>query len=162
MVAPETPGWHRVVKTFGRNILYKDNQLNREKLRGIVFADTEAKKTLEDILHPLIREYMNQQLAHLPETTPYCIKSIPLLVETRQHDTVDRVLVIDCDEQQQLQRLMQRDNLSSEEALRIIQTQVSRAERLQYADDIIDNTDQQENLEQQITDLHHRYQQLSS
>ncbi len=155
VVEPNEPGLDEIIRLFGKEVLHPDGTLNRKQLRNLVFASKSAREQLEQILHPLIRQRSQQQLAALD--MPYAILSIPLLVETGLDDSVDRVLVVDCPEQVQIERICKRDNISSHQARAILVAQCSREQRLQAADDIINNNQSLEGLTQEIHSLHQQY-----
>jgi dephospho-CoA kinase len=125
-----------------------------------VFNDLTQKQTLEAIIHPLVYQTIEQQLAEL--NTPYCLISIPLLFETNKVDFVDRVLVIDCPVDIQISRVVERDKLTVERVQSIIDSQVSREYRTAQADDRIDNTKTDTELVQQVEKLHNLYLSLST
>jgi len=160
VVEPNEPGLDEIVRLFGKEVLHPDGTLNRKQLRNLVFASKSAREQLEQILHPLIRLRSQQQLAALD--TPYAILSIPLLIETGLDDSVDRVLVVDCPEQVQIERICKRDNINSHQARAILVAQCSREQRLQAADDIIDNNQSLEGLTQDIHLLHQQYLSLAA
>jgi len=156
---PGTAEYQSIVQQFGVDYLLADGQLNRAALRKLLFSDAISKQTLEQILHPAIRQQLLLQAAST--TGNYCILSVPLLVETNMQACVDRILVVDVDYETQLTRLQTRDQLSFEETIQHLAAQSNRAKRLQYADDIIDNSDRIENLALQVTQLHALYCQLA-
>ena len=155
VVAKGTPGLAAIVDYFGDDILTPDQELDRQKLRSIVFSDNAKKDWLNALLHPLIREQMQLQTAN--STSPYCILSVPLLVENKLNTMVSRTLVVDIDEASQIKRAIARDN--SEQAIieSIIASQASRKERLAAADDVIKNTKDLDWLRAQVQDLHQMY-----
>ncbi|MBN2702388.1 MAG: dephospho-CoA kinase [Methylothermaceae bacterium] len=159
LVAPGQPALTAIVQAFGPKILQDDGRLNRTELRLRVFQDPEAKKNLEAILHPRVFIEMNRQ-ADLCRS-PYCILAIPLLVETDARHRVDRVLVVDCPEQIQIERVQHRDGLSDNMIRRILASQATRRKRLQAADDVIVNDGDLDQLERQVDELHRFYLQLS-
>jgi dephospho-CoA kinase len=141
---------------FGPDSLDSQGALDRPRMRERVFADPAAKTTLESILHPMIRAETEQRAARA--TTPYVILMIPLLVETGAPSArCDRVLVVDCPESMQIERVMARSGLARESVEAIMSAQVSRAERLRHADDVIDNGGSAEALRPQVQKLHVRY-----
>lgn len=156
---PGTNEYLSIVQHFGTDYLLADGQLNRRALRTLLFSDAKAKQTLEHILHPAIRQQLVYQAAKTKGH--YCILSVPLLIEANMQSCVDRILVVDVDPDIQLARLQQRDQLSVEQANRHLVAQSSRAQRLQYADDIIDNSNGMEKLKFQVTQLHALYCQLA-
>lgn len=155
VVAPGEPGLAAVTNAFGEALLLRSGELDRAALRRVVFADEAKRKQLEALLHPLIRARTRQRLAAL--TTPYALVAVPLLVETSFGELVDRVLVIDCPEALQLERLMRRDALPRTEALAMVRAQTDRATRLRAAHDIIDNGGTTEATQRQVEQLHRRY-----
>jgi len=155
VVTPGEPGLAAVRAEFGPDILTREGSLDRGKLRSIVFADAPSRRRLEGILHPLIRQRTLQLLDAAQGA--YAIVAVPLLVETGFGSLVDRVLVVDCRPETQLQRLMQRDGLSEPEALAAIDAQVDRASRLAAADDVIDNDGPLNATRRQVGILHQRY-----
>ncbi len=155
VVAPGEPALETVIGRFGSEMLNPDGTLNRARLRERIFADTAARQELEALLHPLIRSRMQAQLDALD--TPYAILSIPLLIESDRADTVDRVLVVDVPERQQIERVCRRDGISHTQARAILAVQISRDTRLAAADDIIDNSGSPAALEKQVQTLHLKY-----
>lgn len=160
VVAVGQPALLLIQQAFGSDSLNADGSLNRDFIRELVFTDPEQKKKLEAIIHPLVYQSIQADMAML--TAPYCILSIPLLFEVNRTDFVDRVLVIDCPIATQIERVQKRDNLSPERVQSIIDSQVSRAFRLAHAEDIIDNTQSNAELAQQVEKLHNLYLSLSS
>jgi dephospho-CoA kinase len=155
VVAPGTPALALLVEEFGPGILQQDGTLDRAQLRGIVFADPKARAGLEAITHPAIRERVAQISAS--HGGPYQIIAVPLLVETGTQDNYDRVLVVDCDPEVQVRRLMLRDGLTEEQARRILQAQATRPARLAAADDVLLNDSGTAALAPQIQALHRGY-----
>jgi dephospho-CoA kinase len=130
--------------------------MDRKRMRERVFADAAARKSLESVLHPMIREESERQIAAAAGT--YVVHVVPLLVESGDfRRRVDRVLVVDCPEATQIARVRARSGLSGDEALAIVQSQASRAERLAAADDVIDNGGTLEDLRRQVAALHAKY-----
>lgn len=154
------PALTRLVQEFGREMLDKDGALNRVKLRALVFSDAARRRQLEALLHPLIREEMQVRLKQLK--APYCIVCIPLLVETGQTASVQRVLVIDAPDDLRRRRVMARDGLNAAEFSAILAAQASRKERLAAADDVIINDGARDALKQRVDELHRHYLQLAS
>ncbi len=156
---PGKTGLNEIVDKFGADILSPNNTLDRGKLRSIVFADQTKRLWLEQLLHPLIRTEMYEQIQSA--TSPYCIAVIPLLFETKPYSLINRILVVDATEEQQLKRATARDNISLEQINSILKTQVSRAKRLSAADDVIFNSGNLEELYSQVDKLHEFYLSLS-
>ncbi len=159
VVEPGEPGLEAIIARFGQDTLYPDGTLNRQYLRNLVFDDATARRDLEQILHPLIRKRSQERLEDLH--SPYAILSIPLLVETGQTGTVDRVLVVDCPEQMQIERICNRDGISVDKAKAVLAAQCSRSQRLQVADDIIDNSKAIEDVMETARSLHQKYLAIS-
>ncbi len=155
VVARGTSALSSIANEFGENILTQSGELDRQKLRNIVFSDTHKKVWLNNLLHPLIRDQMLKQTANA--TSPYCILSVPLLVENKLKTLVDRILVVDIDEATQLQRAMARDNSQQSVIEGIMASQASREERVNAADDIIHNNKDIAWLRSQVKDLHQIY-----
>jgi dephospho-CoA kinase len=150
-----------VVERFGDAVLTGAGDLDRPALRQLIFQNPENRRALEAILHPLIREHMEEQ--GLAAAGPYLVLSIPLLVETgTARGRVDRILVVDAAESDQIQRLMNRDSVSAEQARSILAAQASRAERLSVADDVIVNSGSVPELRQAVDRLHQRYLEMAS
>jgi dephospho-CoA kinase len=156
LVAPGQPVLELISQTFGADIILPNGQLNRTQLRQRVFADAKQRQALEAILHPKIFQVMQQQVTPLVDI-PYCLLSIPLLLETQRMDLVDRILVVDCPPPIQRQRLLEHRSLSAEEIEPMISAQVSREVRLAIANDVIYNESSIDDLQQQIVKLHQQY-----
>lgn len=146
--------------TFGNTFITPEGALDREKMRNLIFSDSDSRLKLEHILHPLIRKETINRIALA--RSPYTIVAIPLLFETSDYDTiVQRVLVIDCEEEQQISRTIARSYLSEQKVKAIMATQTSRKDRIQKANDIIINRQEIDDLKDQVTRLHHKYMMLS-
>ena len=130
-------------------------QLDRRKLRELIFSSSDARVWLEKLLHPLIKREIQKQIDNI--SAPYCIVSIPLLIENLHLIKVDRILVIDAPLEARIQRTAERDNIPLEYVEKIIKAQASDKERLTFADDIITNNKDMASLEQAVFDLHHKY-----
>jgi dephospho-CoA kinase len=139
VVAPNQPLLAEIFQVFGTDLRRADGSLDRAALRRHVFADPALRRRLEAITHPAIDAAMQQQLKALPEQTPYALLVIPLLLEAGWQDRIDRVLVVDCPETLQVQRLVARDGVDTDAAWRMVRSQASREARLQAADDVIEN-----------------------
>lgn len=144
---------------FGSSVIAADGSLDRTAMRQLAFSDKDARKRLEAILHPLVRQICNDRCQAAPP--PYVVLMVPLLVESGSYrERVQRLVVVDCPEAMQIERVMARNGLSQEEVERIMAAQASRAERLAAADDVIDNTGNLEDLARQVTALHDKYIQI--
>jgi dephospho-CoA kinase len=155
VVSPGEPGLEAVVAEFGAEILQPNGELDRRALRNIVFSEPERRELLESILHPLIRARTLQLVEELD--TPYAIIVVPLLLETGFDELVERVLVVDCPEAQQLKRLCRRDNVGETEAQAMLAAQIDRQARLARADDVVDNSGDLQATRTQVAALHERY-----
>jgi dephospho-CoA kinase len=141
---------------LGAEYIDSRGALDRPRMRERIFSDPAAKQALEAVLHPMIRAETESRVAQA--TSPYVILMIPLLVETGvPHARCDRVLVVDCPETVQIERVMARSALTREGVEAIMSSQASREERLRQADDVIDNAGAPENLKPQVGKLHARY-----
>jgi dephospho-CoA kinase len=148
-----------VEKRFGREFVL-DGAMDRKKMRDHVFADPAAKRELEALLHPMIREESARRIA--AARAPYVVHVVPLLIESPDYRRrVNRVLVVDAPEEAQVARVRARSNLPEEEVRAIMRTQVTRAARLAAADDVIDNAGSRDALRNQVAALHQKYLQFA-
>ena len=155
VVAPGSQGLKAIIEKFGSDILLDDGQLNRAKLRNVIFSDPSAKQWLNQLLHPMIRQKM---LSDLEKTTSaYALLVIPLMVENDLHHLADQVLVVDVSENTQIERTMDRDKVSPEQARSILASQATREQRLAIADYVIKNDTENQKLLPQITELHKKF-----
>jgi dephospho-CoA kinase len=155
VVTPGSPALERITAEFGSEILDAQGKLDRSKMRERVFADAADRERLEAITHPAIRAELAKQSN--AAAGPYQVHVIPLLVEKGRANEYDRVLVVDCPEEDQLKRLMARDDSSAVQAQQILGAQASRELRLALADDVIVNTGTIEDLEAFVQTLHKNY-----
>jgi len=156
LTAPGGAAIEAIRAAFGPEAIDPGGALDRARMRGIVFADPGARKRLEAILHPLIRAE-TERLARATRS-PYVILMIPLLVESGSaRDRCDRVLVVDCPEEEQIRRVMARSQLARAEVEAIMASQASRAARLAAADDVVDNAGAPGAIAPQVAALHRRY-----
>ena len=160
VTAPGTPLLHRIAERFGGTFITADGSLDRRALRDIVFADPRARADLEALTHPAILQAMEQRSA--AAGGPYQVLAIPLLVEQRLAPLVDRVLVADCDEALQIRRLQARDGSTVDQARAVLAAQVSRAARVQAADDLITNDGDLQSLRVQVEHHHSRYRRFAA
>jgi dephospho-CoA kinase len=159
--APGSPGLDAVLAAFGPEYRKPDGTLDRDRLRGRVFADPEARALLERIVHPLIGEAARREVAGWK--SPYGILVVPLLLERGGlKGLVQRVLVVDCPEEEQLRRVMARSGLAAAEVHAIMATQSTRSARLAAADDVIDNAGPLAALAPQVAALDRRYRALAA
>jgi dephospho-CoA kinase len=141
---------------FGDEYVAADGSLERDRMRRLVFGNAAAREGLEAILHPLIRAESRARVA--AARAPYVVLVVPLLFETGAYaDLVQRVVVLDCDEERQVERATRRSGISAEEVRAIIASQLPRSARRARADDVLDNEDGLEALRQQVAALHAKY-----
>lgn len=155
VVEPGRPALAQIAEHFGPSVLQADGTLNRSALRELIFKDPQQRVWLESLLHPLIREEIRQYLARAESA--YAILVSPLLLETSQHQMVQRVLVIDVPESVQIERTVLRDKTNEEQVRAILKAQASREERLSRADDVIVNDRDPAWLKSEVERLHHFY-----
>ncbi|THB69444.1 MAG: dephospho-CoA kinase [Gammaproteobacteria bacterium] len=159
VVEPSSEGLAQIVAAFGNSVLLQDGSLNRRKLREIVFADKADLQKLESITHPLIQNRAKELIQSASDC--YCLLVVPLLFNSPMREWVDRILIVDVDEQLQLQRLLARDCETIEQAKAIMATQASRDQLLGIADDVIINDSGLEKLRKEVHNLHLIYTQLA-
>jgi dephospho-CoA kinase len=161
VVEPGSDGLASIVAAFGEEVLNAQGGLNRPAMRQRIFADPSARKTLEAIVHPRIRQWM---LEHAQaDDAPYVILAIPLLTENIGHYRwVNRILIVDVPEETQILRLVMRDGIEENLAARILASQASRTARLALADDVIENSGPEMALDNQVAALHQRYLDLAA
>jgi dephospho-CoA kinase len=160
VVAPKSDALNIIAKHFGEQFIQSDGHLNRPLLRSQVFSNEQDKTWLNNLLHPLIRQRMLREIEL--SSSSYCLFVAPLLIENNLQDLVQRIIVIDITEAEQIQRTILRDTSSSDEVLRIIASQVSRKERLTHADDIIDNSKKDlTDVNKQVLRLDQSYRKLA-
>ena len=159
VVRPGQPALDEIRERFGKDVFDDDGSLDRTAMRNLVFANDEARRDLEAILHPRIGAETRRQSK--AANGPYQLIVVPLLAESALHEFVDRVLVVDCDEALQIQRLMARDAESVEQARRMLAAQASRAKRLAIADDVIKNNRGLAQLREQVETLDRQYRRQS-
>jgi dephospho-CoA kinase len=147
--------------TFGDDCIDASGAMDRRRMRELVFRDPGQRKRLELLLHPLIRDENDRQIAAASKA-PYVVMVVPLLAESIEYrKRSDRILVIDCPEEVQVERVKQRSGLSEEEVLRIIRSQIARADRLAVAHDVIENRGPLDSLREAVRALHERYLRLA-
>jgi dephospho-CoA kinase len=148
-----------VERVFGRDFVV-DGAMDRKRMRDHVFADPGAKRALERLLHPMIRDESARRIASA--TGPYVVHVVPLLIESPDYrKRVNRVAVVDCPEETQIARVRARSGLSTDEVRAIMRGQISRSERVAAADDVIDNAGTREALREQVAALHQKYLQFA-
>ncbi len=161
VVEPGSEALSEIAQAFGPEVLAADGRLDRTAMRQRIFADPTARTTLEGILHPRIRTWLRDAVA--ADEGPYCILSIPLLVENREHYAwVDRILVVDAPEHVRLDRLTRRDSIEPALAAKMIAAQASHPERLAIADDVIVNDGDESSLDEAVAALDRTYRKLAA
>ena len=156
LTGPGGAAMSAIAAAFGAEYLRDDGSLDRSRMRSLVFSDAQAREKLQAILHPLIRATSRERIGSAE--APYVMLVVPLLLETGSYrDLLDRVLVVDCDEAQQIARTAARSNLAEDEVRRIMAAQISRSERLRAADDVIVNDGDINGLRRQVEALHRQY-----
>ncbi|EKN3738502.1 dephospho-CoA kinase [Yersinia enterocolitica] len=160
VVEPGMPALMEIASRYGETILHTDGTLNRAALRKKIFSEPQEKAWLNSLLHPLIQQETQSQLANIDEQ--YVLWVVPLLVENGLHHRANRVLVVDVAPEIQLARTMARDGITRQQAEDILASQVSRQQRLACADDIIDNSGDPIVIAPQVTLLHQQYLKLAA
>jgi dephospho-CoA kinase len=160
IVKPGEQALLKISEKFGKKILLKNGELDRKQLKKLVFNDPDALATLENILHPVIKNRIKAQMRNFKDKA-YVVVDIPLLVEKNYQQMFDRIIVVDCLPKQQLDRVNKRDGLSAKEIQNIIKTQATRELRKKEATDILDNSLDKNSLLQQINFLHDKFERLS-
>ncbi len=161
LTRPQGGAMPALLAAFGSEIADAQGALDRAAMRRRVFADPAARGRLERILHPMIRQLSAERVR--AARAPYVILAVPLLVESGNYrQRCDRIVVVDCPEEVQIERVMARSGLVESEVRAIMRAQASRQERLAVADDIVLNADGVAELDSQLTNLHQKYLRLSS
>jgi len=160
IVEPGSPVLDQIISVFGTPVLDRGGRLDRRRMRELVFASPEARKKLEAITHPAIRAELARRSSNTGSA--YQVHAIPLFVEGGAKGNYDRVLVVDCPEQLQLQRLMERDGVTDEQARQSLAAQATREQRLGVANDVIVNDSTLDTLRAQVLPLHRSYLDLAA
>ena len=148
-------GYELFINEFGEQYLDNNKNIDRDLLRKTIFNDSDKKNKLENIIHPQVRSDIEEFIK--TSKSDYCIVVVPLIYETKSSSYYDRILVIDCDEEIQINRSAIRDNTENKEIKKIISKQASREERLSIADDVILNNRTLEFLKEEVIKLHKKY-----
>ena len=160
VVSIGSDGLNAIKQHFGQRILLADNSLDRAALRAQVFNNPEQRLWLNNLLHPMIRQKMLDQVQ--ASTSAYVIMVVPLLFENHLDSLVDTTLVVDIAPELQVSRTMQRDGVSKEQVEHILASQMTREQRLALADNIIGNQGEHEQLRSQVFRLHQQYLQQAT
>jgi dephospho-CoA kinase len=155
IVEPGQPALKKIESVFGADMIDKHGRLKRQALRALIFSNPDERKKLESILHPIIRQEADDAVAKVIHS--YCILVIPLLAGRGAYPNVNRILVVDVDPGTQISRLMARDNASEEQARQVLASQASRSQRLEIADDILDNSGSPVQARKAVARLHRKY-----
>ncbi len=155
VVEPNTPALESITRHFGKGVILPNGELNRQRLREIIFSKPDEKKWLNALLHPLIQQETQKQFQQI--NYPYVLWVVPLLIENNIHHLADRVLVVDVTTEEQIQRTLKRDKTSLEQVTNILNAQVSREKRLNYANDIITNHSHDTDLSGKVAAFHNQY-----
>ncbi|MEE9954644.1 dephospho-CoA kinase [Enterobacter quasihormaechei] len=155
VVEPNTPALNAIEAHFGHSVIQADGTLNRRQLRECIFSDPAEKAWLNALLHPIIHQETQRQIA--AARSPYVLWVVPLLVENQLQNKADRTLVIDVSRETQIQRTMARDHVSREHAEQILAAQATREARLAVADDVIDNNGAPDAIASDVARLHAQY-----
>ena len=155
VVQPGTNALPKIEDTLAAEILTDRRALNRPRMRSIIFKDDDQKVWLENLLHPLIRDAISLSIAHAK--SDYVVLESPLLLETDQHKLVDRILVVDISPETQLERTLSRDGGSKDTIKSIIDSQLTRSERLNRADDVINNEQDIQSVRSEFESIHENY-----
>jgi dephospho-CoA kinase len=143
VVAPQTRGWHLIVENFGREVLQSDNTSNRAKLGALVFADERRRQLLNSIVHPLVIAAQDEWMQAVERQSPDAVAVIDaaLMIESGGYRRFDKLIVVWCRPEIQIERLMARNDLSREEALQRINAQMPQEEKKRYADFLIETSE---------------------
>ncbi|TMX43816.1 dephospho-CoA kinase [Vibrio sp. Hep-1b-8] len=155
VVEPGSDGLQQIAQHLGPEVIQSDGALNRAKLREIIFADPTHKEWLNNLLHPMIRHKMLNDLENV--RSEYALLVIPLMVENNLQTLADKVIVVDVDPETQIQRTVKRDHVDIEQAKAILASQATREQRLAIADYVIKNNTKNQKLLYQITELHKKF-----
>lgn len=160
LTEPGQEAFDEIVHAFGDSILDEEHRIDRNRLREHVFDSNDERRRLESILHPRIRTIVLEKLAAIE--APYAIVVVPLLIESGFSDLVDRILVADTMENIQILRTASRSGLSEPEIRKIMSAQATRAQRLQQANDVIENNGDRKQLEAEVERKHQWYLSLAA
>jgi dephospho-CoA kinase len=156
VIAPGSAGLQEIIEHFGAGALDATGNLDRGAMRERVFADPSARRVLESIIHPRVRQWLLERTR--ATAASYGVLAIPLLVEhLPDYHWIDRILVVDAPEALRMERLLVRDRIDTELARRMLAQQVGRTERLAVADDVLDNSEGEADLARKVAALHERY-----
>ncbi|GGI81362.1 dephospho-CoA kinase [Legionella impletisoli] len=155
LTQPGEPAFSEILQYFGEAILTAHGELDRSKLRHIIFNDAEKRQWLESLLHPPIRQEIARKVSEC--NSPYCMIEIPLLPNRKHYPYLDEILYVDARREDQIERVMRRDHCSHEKALAILNIQASIEQHKSLADRILYNNGSLDDLEEQVDKLHQQY-----
>jgi dephospho-CoA kinase len=148
-------GYIKFIEIFGDSFFDNNDNIDKSSLRKIIFTDPDLKKSLEQIIHPIVKESISKLI--ISSKSPYQIIEVPLIFETNSQESYDRILVIDCDEALQIQRTIKRDTSNENDIKNILSNQASRIQRLSISDDVIINNSNLEHLKNEVNNMHKFY-----
>ncbi len=148
-------GYIKFIEIFGDSFFDNNDNIDKSSLRKIIFTDPDLKKSLEQIIHPIVKETISKLI--ISSKSPYQIIEVPLIFETNSQESYDRILVIDCDEALQIQRTIKRDTSNENDIKNILSNQASRIQRLSISDDVIINNSNLEHLKNEVNNMHKFY-----
>ena len=148
-------GYIKFIEIFGDSFFDNNDNIDKPSLRKIIFTDPDLKKSLEQIIHPIVKETISKLI--ISSKSPYQIIEVPLIFETNSQESYDRILVIDCDEALQIQRTIKRDTSNENDIKNILSNQASRIQRLSISDDVIINNSNLEHLKNEVNNMHKFY-----
>jgi dephospho-CoA kinase len=160
VVEPESEALKEITNHFDDQTLFVDGMLNRATLRELIFNNPEQKAWLENLLHPLISDWILEQIEQ-PSSSPYIILESPLLFETNQYKLINCSLLVNLPVEQQILRASKRDGASNEQIQAIINTQMNRQQKMELAEYIFDNSLGIESIDKRVLDLHHQFENLA-
>lgn len=162
LVEPFSPVWKEIVEEFGQEILNENNEIDRPKLAGIIFADPEERLRLERIIHPRIADEIGRRVEELEKVHPdgIIIVDAALMIEVGQHENFDRLVVVYADEDTQARRLMDRDLIGKADAWSRIEAQMPLSRKIEYADFVIDNNGSPQHTRQEVERVYHELEKL--
>ncbi|MCL9684293.1 dephospho-CoA kinase [Legionella maioricensis] len=155
LTAKNTPTYKEIIAHYGPEIILEDGELNRKRMRDIIFSNPDERRWLENLLHPLIRKNLEKQVNLC--ITPYCVVEIPLLLDKKKYPYLNKILVITAPQELQIARVMERDKCSKEQAQAILSAQPDDNLRLKSADDVIINAAGLNVLKHDLEKLHYKY-----
>lgn len=156
LVEPGQPAWKEIENIFGKEIFTASGHLDRRRLANIIFDDPEKKQTLEDILHPRVFEFerFEYEAIHKKHPNAVVIVDAALLIESGNYKKMDKVIVVNSDEKNRINRILARSELSHDEVTARINNQMPSEEKVRYADFVLENSLDKDNLRSQVKDIH--------